>query len=77
MSYSSCGHSNPERAKFCLECGAALAPRGNSVGVRVNTLALHFISCSQGSTRIPRARILEPMNWTRFHRRLPLADGPT
>jgi class 3 adenylate cyclase len=24
---SSCGHRNPERAKFCLECGAALAAR--------------------------------------------------
>ncbi len=27
MDCSSCGHKNPERAKFCLECGAGFALR--------------------------------------------------
>ncbi len=27
MNCSACGHTNPERTKFCLECGAALAAR--------------------------------------------------
>src|SRR4029077_15718580 len=27
MPCSSCGHENPTRARFCLECGAALAVR--------------------------------------------------
>jgi len=32
MSCAACGHSNPERTKFCLECGAPLAARCASCG---------------------------------------------
>ena len=26
MNCAACGHTNPERAKFCLECGTRTAP---------------------------------------------------
>ncbi len=32
MNCTACGNANPERAKFCLECGAALAARCASCG---------------------------------------------
>ena len=32
MNCASCGSQSPERAKFCLECGAAFAPRCASCG---------------------------------------------
>ena len=34
MTCTSCGHTNPERAKFCLECGAPIAARCTRVGAR-------------------------------------------
>ena len=32
---ASCGHANPERAKFCLECGAPIGARCASCGTEL------------------------------------------
>jgi class 3 adenylate cyclase/ketosteroid isomerase-like protein len=48
----SCGHVNPERAKFCLECGAALAPRCGSCGAEITAAAKFCGECGAG-VRVP------------------------
>ncbi len=35
MKCSTCGHTNPERVKFCLECGTPVAVRCASCGTEL------------------------------------------
>ena len=35
MNCAACGHANPERAKFCLECGTPIAARCASCGTEL------------------------------------------
>ena len=35
MNCAGCGHENPERARFCLECGRAFAPVCGSCGTEL------------------------------------------
>jgi class 3 adenylate cyclase/tetratricopeptide (TPR) repeat protein len=41
----SCGHANPERAKFCLECGAPIALRCASCGTELPANARFCLEC--------------------------------
>jgi hypothetical protein len=45
MTCGSCGHANPERARFCLECGAAVAPRCVSCGTELPPAAKFCLEC--------------------------------
>src|SRR3954451_16408529 len=42
---TSCGEENPERAKFCLNCGSALAPRCPSCGEENPERAKFCLNC--------------------------------
>ena len=52
MTCSACGHANPERAKFCLECGAPFAARCASCGTELPPAAKFCLECGarQGVT---------------------------
>jgi class 3 adenylate cyclase len=41
----SCGHANPERAKFCLECGSPFAPRCSACGTELPPNAKFCLEC--------------------------------
>jgi class 3 adenylate cyclase len=45
VSCTACGHDNPDRAKFCLECGAALGPRCASCGTELPPAARFCLAC--------------------------------
>lgn len=45
MTCAACNHANPERAKFCLECGAALAARCVSCGTDLPPAAKFCLEC--------------------------------
>ena len=45
MNCAACGHTNPERAKFCLECGAAFAASCASCGVELPPAAKFCLEC--------------------------------
>ena len=45
MNCASCGHTNPERAKFCLECGAPIAARCASCGTELPLAAKFCLEC--------------------------------
>jgi class 3 adenylate cyclase/ribosomal protein L40E len=49
MNCPSCGHANPERAKFCLECGAALALRCAGCGHDLPPAARFCGECGQSA----------------------------
>src|ERR1051325_1651996 len=46
----SCGHANPEHAKFCLECGAPLAARCARCGTELPPAAKFCLEC--GAARV-------------------------
>ena len=48
----SCGHANLERAKFCLECGAAMAPRCAGCGTELPPAAKF---CLEGGAPVAAA----------------------
>ena len=45
MRCPTCGHAIPERAKFCNECGAAVAPRCASCGAELAVAAKFCAEC--------------------------------
>ena len=45
MNCASCGHTNPERAKFCLECGAPIAARCATCGTELPPAAKFCLEC--------------------------------
>ena len=45
MTCLGCGHANPERAKFCLECGTAFAARCPSCGTELPAAAKFCLEC--------------------------------
>ncbi|MCX5737196.1 MAG: AAA family ATPase, partial [Proteobacteria bacterium] len=45
MNCTACGHANPERAKFCLECGTAVAMRCTSCGGELPAAAKFCAEC--------------------------------
>ena len=45
MTCSACGHANPERAKFCLECGAPVAARCASCATELPPAAKFCLEC--------------------------------
>src|SRR6266498_5659709 len=45
MLCAACRHDNPERAKFCLECGARLAPSCPQCGTEVPAGAKFCLEC--------------------------------
>src|SRR6185295_15722476 len=47
---ASCGHANPEHAKFCLECGAAVARRCAGCGTELPPVAKFCLECGQPVT---------------------------
>ena len=47
MSCVACGHANPERAKFCAECGAALAVRCAGCGSELPPAAKFCLECGR------------------------------
>jgi len=48
MTCASCGTENPERARFCMSCGASLAPRCESCGAENPAGARFCIGCGAG-----------------------------
>jgi uncharacterized membrane protein YvbJ len=52
MNCTACGNENPERAKFCLECGTPLAARCANCGTELPAGAKFCLECGaelQGS----------------------------
>src|SRR6266571_1477217 len=45
-----CRHENPERAKFCLECGARLAPTCPQCGTELPASAKFCLECGHRLT---------------------------
>jgi class 3 adenylate cyclase len=48
---TSCGHDNPEKAKFCLECGQAFALRCSSCATELPTGAKFCLECGTPASR--------------------------
>jgi hypothetical protein len=57
MNCAACGHDNPERAKFCLECGAPFAARCGNCGVELPPAAKFCLECG---TRVGAAPSVPP-----------------
>jgi class 3 adenylate cyclase/tetratricopeptide (TPR) repeat protein len=53
MNCARCGSQSPDRAKFCLECGAAFAPRCASCGTELPPAAKFCLEC--GAQVVERA----------------------
>ncbi|MGH3055408.1 MAG: zinc-ribbon domain-containing protein, partial [Gaiellaceae bacterium] len=45
MTCAACGHENPERAKFCLECGTPAGSRCASCGTELPPAAKFCLEC--------------------------------
>ena len=73
MHCSGCGHTNPERAKFCLECGTALAARCASCGSEVPPAAKFCGECGARAAA-PAAVSAEPARSPRDYTPRHLAD---
>ncbi len=69
MNCASCGHENPEKAKFCLECGQAIALRCSSCATELPAGAKYCLECgtpTSGST--PRSHAERaPSDYTPKH----------
>ncbi|MCX5739720.1 MAG: zinc ribbon domain-containing protein, partial [Proteobacteria bacterium] len=58
MNCAACGHTNPERAKFCLECGTPFASRCASCGIELPPAAKFCLEC--GTRTAPAASAPTP-----------------
>ena len=67
MHCSACGHANPDRAKFCLECGVALALRCASCGGEVPPAAKFCGECGAKASSQPPAAERTPRDYTPRH----------
>ncbi len=45
MNCAHCGHTNPDRARFCLECGTPMTPRCTSCGTELPSGAKFCLEC--------------------------------
>lgn len=59
MTCSACAHENPPRAKFCLECGAALTARCPSCATELPPAAKFCLDCG-ADVRGARAAVRRP-----------------
>ncbi len=70
MECGSCGHANPEHAKFCLECGSPFAPRCRACGTELPPSARFCLECgaalAAAPTQKPRAET-RPRSYTPKH----------
>jgi len=55
MNCATCGQANPERAKFCLECGAPVAARCASCGTELPPAAKFCLECGTRTAAAPPA----------------------
>ncbi len=62
---SACGHANPERAKFCLECGAALVARCDGCGTELPPVAKFCLECGAKVVASPAATTLPEISTPR------------
>ena len=53
MNCAACGHTNPERAKFCLECGTPFAVRCASCGLELPLAAKFCLECGTATAGAP------------------------
>jgi ribosomal protein L40E len=66
MNCARCGSQSPDRAKFCLECGAAFATRCASCGTELPPAAKFCLEC--GAKVVERATPLSaPRDYTPKH----------
>ena len=63
MDCPSCGYDNPDKAKFCLECGAAFALRCASCGTELPAGAKFCLECGAATSPTERA----PRDYTPKH----------
>jgi class 3 adenylate cyclase/predicted ATPase len=65
---SSCGHENPARAKFCLECGGRLTSRCGQCGVELPREAKFCPECGQAVAKpSPDVTVRNPRAYTPKH----------
>jgi class 3 adenylate cyclase/tetratricopeptide (TPR) repeat protein len=66
---ASCGHANPERAKFCLECGSPFSPRCNACGTELPPNARFCLECGAAQDGAPPKRTEKdrPLAYTPKH----------
>jgi class 3 adenylate cyclase/tetratricopeptide (TPR) repeat protein len=55
MNCAHCGHENPDRAKFCLECGTAFAPACRSCGTELPAAAKFCLECGTATASTPES----------------------
>ena len=68
MNCPACGHENPERAKFCLRCGAAFATRCTRCDTELPAGARFCLECGEPvSARPPSASSRTPRDYTPKH----------
>jgi adenylate cyclase len=68
MNCSACGHENPDRAKFCLECGSAFALRCDRCDTELPSNAKFCLECgSATAVSTPDAPDREPRDYTPKH----------
>ena len=53
MTCAGCGHANPDQAKFCLECGAALGVRCAQCGTELPPAAKFCLECGARTAAAP------------------------
>ena len=56
MKCTKCGCENPERAKFCLECGAALSAGCATCGTELPPSARFCLECGAAVAQAPGVR---------------------
>ncbi len=56
MTCTACGHTNPERTKFCLECGTPVAPRCASCGSNLPPAAKFCGECGAPAAGVALAQ---------------------
>ena len=54
---SACGHGNPQRAKFCLECGARIAICCASCGTELPPGAKFCLECGTSLVQGPKSKV--------------------
>ena len=70
MDCSACGHGNPGRAKFCLECGAAFALCCVACATELPAGAKFCLECGAATgepSPVARAQVRDPRDYTPKH----------
>ncbi len=70
MTCTACGHENAERAKFCLECGAAFALRCASCSTELPAGAKFCLECgaaAASTVETPTSAERDPRDYTPRH----------